>query len=203
MQGAWSKESGTAAFSPFTYLACDCIDCKLYATNTQLDFGEMSSTTEKLGTNQEQFMKSSHRNYNNTNSSNSHIFCARVLSTVVGCDTQALSGVYMIDCDSPTILNDNSQSEGRTQHGQSAKKLRQPVAIMIEEFFGHENIAFWLSWKYFCSHFRKVQLATVKTYWLSSFCKTSSLDGMSAPNLFLFSFFSILFRFHFSTTTLL
>lgn len=96
MQGAWSKESGTAGFSPFTYLACDCIDCKLYATNTQLDLGEMSSTTEKLGTNQEQFMKSSHRNYNNTNSSNSHIFCARVLSTVVGCDTQALNRVYMI-----------------------------------------------------------------------------------------------------------
>lgn len=42
-------------------------------------------------------MKSAHKNYNNTNSSNSHIFCARVLSTVVGCDTQALSGVYMID----------------------------------------------------------------------------------------------------------
>lgn len=62
MQGAWSKESGTAAFSPLPYLACDCIDCKLYATNTQLDFGEMSWTTEKLGTNQEQFMKSSHKN---------------------------------------------------------------------------------------------------------------------------------------------
>ena len=67
-------------------------------------------------------MKSSHKNHNNTNSSNSHIFCARVLSTVVGCDTQALSKVCMIDCDFPIILNDNSQSEGRTQHPRPATK---------------------------------------------------------------------------------
>ena len=72
-------------------------------------------------------MKSSHKNYNNTNSSN-----MQVLSTVVGCDTQALSKVYMIDCDFPIILNDNFQSKGRTQHERSAKKLRQPVAIRIE-----------------------------------------------------------------------
>ena len=84
-------------------------------------------------------MKSSHKNYNSTNSSNSHIFCARVLSTVVGCDTQALSGVYIIDCYFPMILNDNSQSEGRTQHGRSAKKLRQPVAIRIEAGSGSKE----------------------------------------------------------------
>lgn len=84
-------------------------------------------------------MKSSHKNYNNTNSSNSHIFCARALSTVVGCDTQALSKVFMIDCDFPIILNDNFQSEGRTQHGRSAKKLRPPVAIRIEDGSGSKE----------------------------------------------------------------
>ena len=55
-----------------------------------------------------------------TTSSNSHIFCARVL-WLVGCDTQALSGVCVIDCDLPIFLNDNSQNEGRTEHGRSAK----------------------------------------------------------------------------------